>query len=74
MDDDVVDGAGVRVRTNAVRGTTANPMTLAEVEAKALELMTPVIGTGAAKKVIRGVRRIERARSLYALVAVMQGK
>ena len=63
-----------RRRTNAVRGTTANPMTLAEVEAKAAELMAPVIGAGAAKKVIRGVRRMERARSLAALVALMQGK
>jgi 2-methylcitrate dehydratase PrpD len=64
-------GRQVRHRVNAVRGTTANPMTLAEVEAKAAELMAPVIGTGAAKKVIRGVRRIERARSLEALVALM---
>ncbi|MBT4674605.1 MAG: MmgE/PrpD family protein, partial [Rhodospirillaceae bacterium] len=59
---------------NAVRGTTANPMTLAEVEAKAFELIAPVIGTGSAKKVISGVRRIERARSLEALVALMQDK
>ena len=64
----------VRQRVYAVRGTTTNPMTLAEVEAKALELIAPVIGTGSAKKVIRGVRRIERARSLEALVALMQGK
>ena len=49
-------------------------MTLTEVEAKALGLMAPVIGTGAAKKVISGVRRIERARSFEALVALMQGK
>ncbi|MBT3552051.1 MAG: MmgE/PrpD family protein, partial [Rhodospirillaceae bacterium] len=67
-------GRVVRQRVNAVRGTTANPMTLAEVEAKAFELIAPVIGTGSAKKVISGVRRIERARSLEALVALMQGK
>ncbi len=64
----------VRRRVNAVRGTTANPMTLTEVEAKALELMAPVIGAGSARKVIRGVGRIERARSVEALVALMQGK
>jgi 2-methylcitrate dehydratase PrpD len=67
-------GRALRQRVNAVRGTTANPMTLAEVEAKALELMAPVIGRGSAKKVISGVRRIEKARSLEALVALMQGK
>lgn len=68
------NGPLVRQRVNAVRGTTANPMTLGEVEAKALELMAPVIGTGSARNVIRGVRRIERMRSLEALVALMQGK
>jgi 2-methylcitrate dehydratase PrpD len=67
-------GQQVRQRVNAVRGTTANPMPLVEVEAKALELMAPVIGRGPAGKVIRGVRRIERARSVEALVALMQGK
>lgn len=67
-------GRRVQRRVNAVRGTTTNPMTRAEVEAKALQLIAPVIGSGPAKKVIRGVRRLERARSVDALVALMQGK
>src|SRR5205807_2161430 len=41
---ETTDGRKVRRRTTAVRGTPDNPMDQAEVEAKARELVAPIIG------------------------------
>jgi len=46
-------------RTLLVRGTPENPMETAEVEEKAHGLMTPVLGTGRTKDLIRAIADIE---------------
>ncbi len=53
------DGRCLSHRTVAVRGTAANPMTTAEVEAKALDLMTGVIGAERARALVEACRGIE---------------
>ena len=53
------DGRRLSHRTRAVRGTADNPMTSAEVEAKALDLMAGVLGTGRAQKLVEACRTIE---------------
>ena len=54
------DGRRLRHHTKAVRGTAANPMPRAEVEAKSLDLLLPVLGARWARKLIDSVWRIER--------------
>ena len=46
-------------RTRAVRGTADNPMTRAEVEAKALDLMAGVLGAIRAQELVEAIRAIE---------------
>ncbi|MFN7088042.1 MAG: MmgE/PrpD family protein [Burkholderiales bacterium] len=53
------DGRCLRHHTKAVRGTAANPMLRAEVEAKSLDLLAPVLGARRARKLIDSVWRIE---------------
>jgi 2-methylcitrate dehydratase PrpD len=52
------DGRRLSHRTVAVRGTAANPMTTAEVEAKALDLMAPVLGVERAQGLIETCRKM----------------
>ena len=60
------DGRSVSHRTYAVRGTTKNPMSEQEVEAKADELMRPVLGEKSAS-IIDAVKDISKAENLDAL-------
>jgi 2-methylcitrate dehydratase PrpD len=53
------DGRTLSHRTRAVRGTADNPMTRAEVEAKALDLMAGVLGRERAQKIVEASRRFE---------------
>jgi 2-methylcitrate dehydratase PrpD len=57
---ETTDGRKLRHRTIAVRGTPDNPMGAAEVEAKARDLMVPVIGANRADGLIAAVARLER--------------
>ncbi len=61
------DGRRLRHHTKAVRGTAANPMPRAEVEAKSLDLLVPVIGARRARKLIDTVWRIERITDMRVL-------
>jgi 2-methylcitrate dehydratase PrpD len=61
------DGRSLSRRTIAVRGTADNPMTQAEVEAKALELIGGVLGTRRAKAIVRVMRNIEAVPDVTAL-------
>jgi 2-methylcitrate dehydratase PrpD len=58
------DGRELSHRTIAVRGTADNPMTGAEVEAKALDLMADVLGAERAGKLVMACRSIERSRDM----------
>jgi 2-methylcitrate dehydratase PrpD len=53
------DGRSVSRRTVAVRGTADNPMTPAEVEAKAYELIGGVLGARRAQALVHAMRNIE---------------
>src|SRR5499433_364969 len=54
------DGRMLRHRTVAVRGTPDNPMTTAEVETKARDLIAPIIGAERAEQLIAAVAGLER--------------
>ena len=66
------DGRTLRHHTRAVRGTTDNPMTRAEVEAKVLDLFAPSLGAARSRRIIRTVRTLERTRRLDPLLALLQ--
>jgi len=63
----------LRHHSQAVRGTTDNPMTRDEVAAKALDLMTPPLGDAGARRVIDRAWELERLPSLSTLCALLQG-
>jgi 2-methylcitrate dehydratase PrpD len=58
------DGRTLMHRTRAVRGTADNPMTRSEVEAKALDLMVDVLGSGRAEKLVEACRTIEHSQDM----------
>jgi len=61
------DGRHLRHHAKAVRGTPENPMDGHEIEAKALDLMLPIIGEERARALIGAVLRLEefpKARDL----------
>ena len=61
------DGRELRLRTTQVRGTMNNPMTREEVEAKAYQLCSPVLGEKRARALIDTIWRIEQLKNLRAL-------
>jgi 2-methylcitrate dehydratase PrpD len=61
------DGRRLMHRTRAVRGTADNPMTRAEVEAKALDLMVEVLGLERAQKLVEVCRAIEYSQDMCEL-------
>jgi 2-methylcitrate dehydratase PrpD len=65
-------GRRVRHRTYAVRGTPDNPMEVAEVEAKARDLVVPVIGAERAEKLIAAVRSLEGVPNVTELRPLLQ--
>jgi hypothetical protein len=68
---DLADGKTVRHHAKAVRGIPDNPMTAQEIEAKALDLISPVIGTARARQLIATVREIEELLSVNELRALV---
>jgi 2-methylcitrate dehydratase PrpD len=69
---DMSDGKRVRHHAKAVRGTPENPMSDAEIEAKALDLAAPVIGPARANHLVAAVRRLESMRSVRELRPLLQ--
>ena len=69
---DLADGRTVRYHARAVRGTAENPMTIEEVEKKARDLMTPVLGPKRADAVIAAIAALDQAKRMDKLVALMQ--
>ncbi len=65
------DGRELRLHTKAVRGTSDNPMTRAEVDTKSYDLMAPILGKARARKLCDAVWNIEKlgdARKLRPLL------
>ena len=54
------DGRTFRHHTKAVRGTAENPMTRAEVDAKAYDLIAPITGKLRARKLCDAIWRLEK--------------
>jgi 2-methylcitrate dehydratase PrpD len=69
---ETTDGRKLRHRTHAVRGTPDNPMDQAEVEAKARDLVVPIIGAERAEKLIATVGSIETLDSVIKLRPLLQ--
>jgi 2-methylcitrate dehydratase PrpD len=69
---ETTDGRKVRHRTYAVRGTPDNPMDQAEVEAKARDLVVPIIGAERAEKLIAAVGAVENVRNATELRPLLQ--
>lgn len=63
---DVTTREGVHIsrRAVAVRGTADNPMPRAEVEDKAQDLMAPILGIDASRKLIEAIRALETCKSI----------
>ena len=66
------DGRKLRHHAKAVRGTPDNPMTTAEIEAKALDLIAPISGAAKAKKLVEAVRKLPSLRSVRELRPLLQ--
>ena len=66
------DGRNLSKRAVAVRGTADNPMSQAEVEAKALDLIGNVLGTSRAKAIVRTIANLEVAPDIAALRRLWQ--
>jgi len=57
---ETADGRSLSHRTYVVRGTARNPMDAKEVEAKALDLTAPILGTARANELIATVNDLDR--------------
>src|SRR5262249_58081014 len=69
---ETTDGRSLNHHTVVVRGTAGNPMDASEVEAKALDLMAPVLGAGRARAVISAVATLDRGEPVSSLRALLQ--
>jgi 2-methylcitrate dehydratase PrpD len=68
----LADGTKLTERVDAVRGTSDNPMTRDEVAAKARDLMTPVIGSAKAERLIKTVLTLETVKDIRTLRPLLQ--
>jgi 2-methylcitrate dehydratase PrpD len=65
-------GRRLAQRARAVRGTPDNPMDRQEVEAKAQDLLAPVLGAESARALTIEIRRTERLTAVRALRPLLQ--
>ena len=65
-------GRELRLHVKAVRGTSDNPMTRAEVDAKSYDLMAPVLGKARARKLCDAVWGIEKINDIRKLRPLLQ--
>ena len=66
------DGRSLSKRVLAVRGTADNPMSQAEVEAKAFDLIGSVFGARRAKAILRAIGSLETVPDVVALRRLWQ--
>jgi hypothetical protein len=69
---ETLDGRTLSHRTYVVRGTSGNPMDAGEVEAKALDLMAPVLGTARARELVAAVLELDRFGPVGGLRRLLQ--
>jgi len=65
-------GRELRLHVKAVRGTSDNPMTRAEVDAKSYDLLAPVLGKARARKLCDAVWGIEKIKDIRKLRPLLQ--
>ena len=70
---DCTDGRTLSHRTRAVLGTPDNPMSEAQVEEKASDLMAPVLGTDKTARLIAALRGLEALADVRELRPLLQG-
>jgi len=58
------DGRQLEKRTTTVKGRADNPLTTGEVEAKAQELMEPVLGASRARQLMDAIQKLETVASM----------
>ena len=68
----LTDGTHLTQRVDKVRGTPQNPMTREEIEAKARDLMAPVLGAAKTSTLIEKVFGIENVRDVRELRPLLQ--
>ena len=66
------DGRELRHHTKAVRGTSDNPMTRAEVDDKSYDLLAPVLGKSRARKLCDAIWGIEKIKDVRKLRPLLQ--
>ena len=66
------DGRALSRRTHAVRGSADNPMSQAEVEAKAFDLIGSVLGARRARALVRAIARLETMADVTTLRRLWQ--
>jgi len=65
-------GETLREHVQSVRGTPQNPMSLEEVEAKALELLVPVVGAQRSRELIEKIRDLEAVPTVRELMRLLK--
>ncbi len=68
----LTDGSSLARRVDNVRGTPENPMTTAEVVAKARELVAPILGTPKAANLIEKLLHLDGLRDVRELRPLLQ--
>ena len=71
---ELADGRRLVRHTKAVRGTAENPMSRAEVQAKAYDLVAPVLGTARARRLCEAILNVETIRDVRELRPLLKEK
>lgn len=66
------DGRRLAHHTKAVKGTSANPLTRREVDAKCYDLTAPILGKARARKLIDAIWTIEKLKNARALSPLLR--
>ena len=66
------DGGRLRHHAKAVRGTPDNPMTAEEIDAKARDLIEPIISAARAERLLGATGKLEEMRSVRELRPLLQ--
>jgi 2-methylcitrate dehydratase PrpD len=69
---ELADGRKARHHAKAVRGTPDNPMTTAEIEAKAIDLVAPISGEAKAKALVSAIADLSSLKSVRDLRPLLQ--
>ena len=71
---ELADRRRLTQHTQAVRGTAENPMSRAEVQAKAYDLVAPVLGTARARRLCEAILNVETIRDVRELRPLLKEK